>query len=60
MASCANEGMIRFWDFENNDNFSLALQKYSEAPVAEVVTSIAYNRNKGRHKCGICGPSYVA
>jgi len=47
LASCANEGIIRFWDFENNDNFSLSLQKYSEVPVSEVITSIAYNHSRG-------------
>ncbi len=49
LASISSESMIRFWDFENNDTYNLSLQKYSEGPVSETVTAIAYNRNTGMY-----------
>ena len=41
LASCSGEAVVRFWDFEGGDNYSLGLG--SGATPEEVVTCISYN-----------------
>lgn len=44
VATCSNENLIRFWDFDNSDNFVLDMQRFSRLQdIEEVVTAIAYN-----------------
>ena len=52
LASCSAESIIRFWDFENSDNFVLDIEKFSRVKILEeVVTCVAYNSNTGTSLC---------
>ena len=43
LASCSSESVIRFWDFDNSDNYVLDIQCHPAIGMDEVVTTIAYN-----------------
>lgn len=49
LATCSGESVVRFWDFEGNDNFVLDVQNFcrsqGQGQGEEVVTCIAYNPN---------------
>lgn len=51
LASCSNESLIRFWDFENSDNFVLDIEPLPIVKIEEeVVACIAYNPETSRWK----------
>lgn len=48
LASCSNESVIRFWDFDRGENYVLDLQQSAGARAEEeAVTCIGYNQEKG-------------
>ncbi len=55
LASCSGEAVVRFWDFEGGDNYSLGLG--SGATPEEVVTCISYNSERGMDRSITVGHS---
>jgi len=46
LASCSNENVIRFWDFDRGDNYVLDVQQHALI-TNEVITSISFNSDNG-------------
>ncbi len=45
LASCSGETVVRFWDFEGGDNYSLEMGGPDNPD--EVITCISYSEEKG-------------
>ncbi len=49
LASCAGETVVRFWDFEGGDNYSLEMGGPDN--MEELITCISYCEEKGVFAC---------
>jgi intraflagellar transport protein 140 len=56
LAVNGGDANVRLWDVDSGDNFVLTLDDAHFRPGTEVVTSVAFSRNKGVLACGTnCG-----
>lgn len=47
LASCSFESTVKFWDFQNNENYVLNIQDQNPLAVEEIVSCINYCTGKG-------------